>query len=200
MGVSHRSLSGSEVHEPKDIEQAAADQVYAAVGIGNTGRWVAVDDISSIMAPAYISMVATNNTNTFLLNSTTDTQIIGFQEGSATAGGLSYSNDGINVNETGVYLYTAVATVAPSGLGLGTSNETVTLRLYVDDQPLSDVFSQSGIITRNADAGQQHLFSNSQLIQITAGGRITLYANTPDSDREYIVPTASITLVKVADT
>lgn len=38
----HKSLTGSDLHEPKGIELAAAGQVYVADGAGS-GSWVAVD-------------------------------------------------------------------------------------------------------------------------------------------------------------
>lgn len=42
--VAHRDLTGADIHEPKGVETAAADEVYAADGVGS-GSWQSVDSL-----------------------------------------------------------------------------------------------------------------------------------------------------------
>lgn len=77
MSISHASLSGASLHEPKGIETASAGQVYVANG-SNSGAWTATTSLSTPFTAAFFHAKQTS-TQTFSAISNTlllDTEII----------------------------------------------------------------------------------------------------------------------------
>jgi hypothetical protein len=194
MGVRHSLLTGAELHEPKGIENAPLDSVYAAT-TGQTGNWVAVDSVSSRGESVYGSMGFDGNTNILSL-SPSATKVTGFILGNTVTGGFTVTDDGLDVTDAGKYLYTAVAQIRPDST-LGASNESVTFAVYLDGFPVGPPFNNTVTITRNSDNTDIFSVSNSQIIEITGPGNITLYATAP-TNRDYVVTQATINLLRIS--
>lgn len=164
MAIEHVDISAGEIHEPKGINGASADQAYISDGLGS-GSWqdVAVHNHYGEMEIIQntTATAVTAATDATLYTGTDYVQLAGiFQAG--TVDGVTYASDELTVPRTGVYLFNRWA-IMESSVG----NVNVGLKFTLNGTPGPTTIRQ-----KISSGGDRIEASSASLISLTVGDRL----------------------------
>lgn len=167
----HKDLTGTDLHEPKGIETAQANQIYVADGLGS-GAWehsaLGVHGEMVIQSNVTAEVVATAVDSTLATDSDYTQIITGWSAGHLDL--VTFSVDALTVPVSGDYEIHAWADILVPG-----NNQKVGIKYSVNE---TTPLSVRKIVGTSASAGDYINVAGSGYVALTANDNLSLWIAT----------------------
>lgn len=196
MTIEHKNISDENLHEPKGVASASADEAYLADGEGS-GAWTPVA-LKSDIALSVGSMIVNGNTNVLAVPSSSDPTLEtpsdymmyteGVEAGQSIGTGVTFNTNGLDVSKDGKYLLSASLSFKAT---TATVPNLVSFTVSTDDTSSSFIpFYAKHSVSSSGDVIQANFL---KIISLTSGDSVTLWIASENA-ANIIVEYADITL------
>lgn len=175
MAIEHNVITDPEIHEPKGISTAAANEMYVADGAGS-GAWerTSISDHAEMAITNNATGTSTTAAGDPTLNTDADYTKITAGWASTHAEGITFNVDELVAAVDGDYRITFWAAIK-----VGANNNFVAVKYAIDD---TAPFSSQKIVTRSTAANDYRNVFASGIVTLTAGQTISVYLASTITD------------------